>query len=245
MTEIEGGIRLQKLLARAGVASRRGSEQLMADGRVEVDGEVVTTMGARVHPESAVVRVDGKRLPPPGDHVHVVLHKPVGMVTTMSDPQGRPTVGDAVKDAGTGLFHVGRLDTDTSGLLLLTNHGELGHRLSHPSFEITKTYVALVDGEVTPETVRRVSDGVELEDGLVPVDRFRVKAQHGAQTLVEIDLHVGRNRVVRRLLEEVGHPVLELSRTAFGPLRMRGLPPGRTRALDNDELGVLLDAVDL
>ncbi|MFY0405993.1 pseudouridine synthase [Solicola sp. PLA-1-18] len=245
MTEIEGGIRLQKLLARAGVASRRGSEQLMADGRVEVDGEIVTTMGARVHPETAVVRVDGKRLPPPGDHVHVVLHKPVGVVTTMSDPQGRPTVGDAVKDAGTGMFHVGRLDTDTSGLLLLTNHGDLGHRLAHPSYEVTKRYVALVDGEVLPETVRRVSAGIELDDGFVPVDRFRVKAQHGSQTLVELDLHVGRNRVVRRVLDAVGHPVLELTRTQFGPVKLGQLKPGQTRELRADELGALLDSVQL
>lgn len=238
------GIRLQKVLAQAGVGSRRACEELMAHGRVEVDGEVVTQMGLRVDPLTALVRVDGRRIPPPSDHVHLLLNKPRGVVSSMADEQGRRDLTEFVADRPERLFHVGRLDTDTSGLILLTNDGDLAHRLAHPSFELTKTYVALVDGTVADSLGRTLREGVTLEDGLASVDRFVVKDRSRGRSLVELDLHMGRNRIVRRLLAEVGHPVRELTRTAFGPLRIGGLGVGRLRDLTRDELGELIDTVD-
>lgn len=238
-------IRLHKFLAQSGVASRRKCEQLMLDGRVEVDGEVVTQMGARVDPRAAVIHVDGRRLPPPSDHVYLVLNKPRGVVSTMEDPEGRRCLADLVTERPERLFHVGRLDTDTDGLILLTNDGEFAHRMAHPSFEITKTYMALVAGAVKPGLGRVLKAGIELEDGAVKVDRFTLKQTHGAKSLVELDLHGGRNRIVRRLLEEVGHPVERLTRTAFGSVRLRQLPSGDLRELTPDELGELLDSVKL
>lgn len=237
------GIRLQKVIAQAGIGSRRACERLMEEGRVEVDGEVVTQMGARVDPLRQVVRVDGRRLPPPSDHAYVVVNKPRGIVTSMADERGRPDLRTLFGDRHERLFHVGRLDTDTSGLLLMTNDGDLAHRLAHPSFEITKTYVALVDGAVSDAVGVRLRAGVELDDGRAVVDRFRVRDVSQGRSMVELDIHMGRNRIVRRLLEEVGHPVRELTRTAFGPLRLGGLGSGRSRDLTRDELGALLDSV--
>ncbi len=237
------GIRLQKVLAQAGIGSRRACERLMEEGRVEVDGEVVTQMGARVDPSRSVVRVDGRRLPPPSDHAYVLVNKPRGIVTSMADERDRPDLRTLIGDRPERLFHVGRLDTDTSGLLLMTNDGELAHRLAHPSFEITKTYVALVDGAVSDAVGVRLRAGVELEDGRAVVDRFRVRDVSQGRSMVELDIHMGRNRIVRRLLDEVGHPVRELTRTAFGPLRLGGLGSGRSRDLTRDELGALLDSV--
>ena len=237
------GIRLQKVLAQAGIGSRRRCEELMATGRVEVNGEVVTQMGVRVDPLVDVVRVDGSRVPPPSDHAYLVLNKPRGVVSTMADEQGRRDLTEYVADRPERLFHVGRLDTDTSGLLLLTNDGDLAHRLAHPSFECSKTYVALVEGPVDAAVGRRLREGVGLDDGPAAVDRFVVKDTSRGRSLVELDLHIGRNRIVRRLLAEVGHPVLELTRTAFGPVRLGGLPVGRLRALSREELGALFDTV--
>ncbi len=237
------GIRLQKVLAAAGVASRRRCEELMADGHVEVNGEIVTQMGARVDPATDVIRVDGVRLPPPSDHAYLVLNKPRGVVSTMADENGRPDLSGLLADRADRLFHVGRLDTDTSGLLVLTNDGDLAHRLAHPSFEITKTYVALVEGSVPDRLGRVLAAGVDLDDGPAVVDRFVVKDRGQARSLVELDIHMGRNRIVRRLLDAVGHPVVELTRTAFGPLRLGGLQVGRLRDLSRDELGALFDSV--
>ncbi|MEH3034746.1 MAG: pseudouridine synthase [Aeromicrobium erythreum] len=237
------GIRLQKVLAQAGVASRRRCEELMASGRVEVNGEVVTQMGARVDPVADVIRVDGKRLPPASGHVYLVLNKPRGVVSTMADEQGRPDLAQYVASRPERLFHVGRLDTDTSGLLVLTNDGDLAHRLAHPSFEITKTYVALVDGEVSDKVGRTLRSGVELDDGPAAVDRFVVKDRSRGRSLVELDVHIGRNRIVRRLLAHVGHPVRELTRTAFGPLHLGGLSVGELRELSRDDTGALFDSV--
>ncbi len=236
-------IRLQKVLAAAGIASRRRCEELIADGRVEVDGEILTRMGAQVDPMTAVIRVDGVRIPPPNDHAYVILNKPTGIVSTMADENGRPDLSGLLRDRTDRLFHVGRLDTDTSGLLVLTNDGELAHQLAHPSFEITKTYVALVDGAVSDRVGAALREGVELDDGAARVDRFVVKDRGRGQSVVELDIHMGRNRIVRRMLAEVGHPVIELTRTAFGPLRLGGLPVGRLRDLGRDELGALLDSV--
>ncbi len=237
------GVRLQKVLAQAGVGSRRRCEELMATGRVEVNGEVVEQMGVRVDPLVDVVRVDGRRIPPPSDHVYLVLNKPRGVVSTMADEQGRRDLTEFTAERPERLFHVGRLDTDTSGLLVLTNDGDLAHRLAHPSFEITKTYVALVEGSVGDAVGRRLRAGVELEDGPASVDRFVVKDRGRGRSLVELDLHMGRNRIVRRMLADVGHPVVELTRTAFGPVRIGSLAVGRTRELTREELGDLFDTV--
>ena len=243
--EGSGQVRLQKLLAQSGVASRRKCEELMLEGQVEVDGEVVTRLGTKVDPRTAVIRVQGNRLPPVSAHVYLALNKPRGVVSTMSDPEGRPTLSDYVADRPERLFHVGRLDTDTEGLILLTNDGDFAHRLAHPSYEVDKTYVAEVAGEVTRGTLRRLRGGVTLEDGPVTVDSCRVVSTEGDRSIVELVIHEGRNRIVRRLMEEVGHPVRRLTRTAIGPVRLRGLRPGQVRGLDRDELGVLLDAVRL
>ena len=218
----EGMIRLQKLLAQSGVASRRKCEELMLEGHVEVDGEVVTRLGTKVDPRTAVIRVDGKRLPPMSPHVYLVLNKPRGVVSTMSDPEGRRTLSDFVADRPERLFHVGRLDTDTEGLILLTNDGDFAHKVAHPSFELDKTYVAEVPGPVDRATVRAVLDGVTLEDGPVEVSSFKVVSQHRDRAIVELVIHEGRNRIVRRLLEQVGHPVRRLTR-----LKADGSTPSR------------------
>ena len=238
-------VRLHKLLAQRGVASRRRCEELMLAGRVTVDGEVVTRLGTTVDPRGAVIRVDGQRLPPQTDHVYVALNKPLGVVSTMSDPQGRPTLAELVADRPERLFHVGRLDTDTDGLILLTNHGDLAHRLAHPSYAVDKAYVAQVTGVVRPATQRRLLDGIELDDGPAAADRLQVRDSHGGRTLIELTIHEGRNRIVRRMLDEVGHPVQRLTRIGFGSVRLGSLRPGESRELTDDELGALLDSVDL
>jgi len=244
-TDDEGLIRLQKLLAQSGVASRRKCEELMLAGLVEVDGEVVTRLGTKVDPTTAVIRVDGKRLPPVSAHVYLVLNKPRGVVSTMSDPEGRPTLSDFVGDRPERLFHVGRLDTDTEGLILLTNDGDFAQRVAHPSYELDKTYVAEVDGVVAKATVKRLLAGVTLEDGPVEVSAAKVVSTSADRSIVEVVIHEGRNRIVRRLLDEVGHPVRKLTRTAIGPVLLRGLRRGDLRELTLDELGVLLDAARL
>ncbi len=244
-TDDEGLIRLQKLLAQSGVASRRKCEELMLAGLVEVDGDVVTRLGTKVDPRTAVVRVEGRRLPPVSAHVYLVLNKPRGVVSTMSDPQGRPTLSDFVEDRPERLFHVGRLDTDTDGLILLTNDGDFAHRMAHPSFEVEKTYVAEVEGVVTPATLRLLRGGVTLDDGPVEVSAAKVRTSQGGRSIVELVIHEGRNRIVRRLLDSVGHPVLRLSRTRIGPVRLAGLRSGSLRELDERELGTLLDAAGL
>ena len=245
----DGQVRLQKLLAQSGVASRRKCEELMLGGLVEVDGEVVTRLGTKVDPRTAVIRVDGKRLPPASAHVYLVLNKPRGVVSTMSDPEGRRTLQDLVAERPERLFHVGRLDTDTSGLILLTNDGDFAHRMAHPSYEVDKTYVAEVDGDVSRATVQRLLDGVTLDDGPVTVSRAKVlsRGEGGAQgrSIVELVIHEGRNRIVRRLLEEVGHPVRRLTRSQLGPVRLGNLAPGTVRELTIDELGSLLDSAGM
>ncbi|WBQ07357.1 pseudouridine synthase [Kribbella sp. CA-293567] len=245
VAEEEGGIRLQKALAQAGVASRRTAEEMIGQGRVEVDGQVITEFGTRVDPAVSVIRVDGERIPPVTAHVYIVLNKPRGVVTTMADPQGRPCVADYVQDRSERLFHIGRLDTDTEGLLLLTNHGEFAHRLAHPSYEVSKTYVAEVEGNVKTGTLRRLTDGVNLEDGPAQADTVREMSSIKGRTLVQITLHEGRNRIVRRMFDAIGHPVKRLTRTAIGPVRRGNLHTGELRELDSKELGQLLDIVGL
>lgn len=237
-------IRLQKVLAQAGLGSRRRCDDMIAHGRVEVNGEIIDVMGARVDASTDVIRVDGKRIPPPSDHAYVILNKPTGIVSTMADENGRPDLSGLLADRTDRLFHVGRLDTDTSGLLVLTNDGDLAHQLAHPSFEIAKTYVALVEGAVSDRVGAQLRQGIDLEDGSAQVDRFVVKDRGRGQSMVELDIHMGRNRIVRRMLAEVGHPVVELTRTAFGPLHIGALPSGRLRDLTRDELGALFDSVN-
>jgi len=244
-TDDDGLIRLQKLLAQSGVASRRKCEELMLEGHVEVDGEVVTRLGTKVDPRTAVIRVDGKRLPPVSEQVYLVLNKPRGVVSTMSDPEGRRNLGDLVADRPERLFHVGRLDTDTSGLILLTNDGDFAQRMAHPSYEVDKTYVAEVGGEVQRRTVKQLLDGVVLDDGPVTVSQVRVVQATAAKSIVELVIHEGRNRIVRRLLDHVGHPVRRLTRTAIGPVRLGRLAVGGLRELSPAELGELLDAARL
>jgi 23S rRNA pseudouridine2605 synthase len=238
-------VRLQKVLAASGIASRRKCETLMSEGRVEVDGEVVTQLGAKVDPEVVVIRVDGKRLPVAESKVYLVANKPRGVVSSMADEEDRRDLRSLLEGRTERLFHVGRLDTDTDGLIVLTNDGEFAHRLAHPSFELPKTYVAQVEGVVKPRVRRQLLEGVTLEDGPVAVDAFRVVSTESGKSLVELVIHEGRNQIVRRLLAEVGHPVLRLSRTAIGPIRLGDLRSGHVRELDTTELGSLLDAVGL
>lgn len=247
MTEVEG-IRLQKVLSQAGIASRRVAERMIRDGRVEVDGAVVTEMGTRVDPLVSVIKVDGARITLDDTLVHLAINKPLGMQSTMSDDRGRPCVGDLVEHRVRGnkkLFHVGRLDADTEGLLLLTNDGELAHRLMHPSFEVPKTYLATVDGAVPRGLGRKLRDGIELDDGPVHVDDFAVVDAVPGKSLLRVTLHEGRKRIVRRLLAEVGYPVQALVRTDIGAVSLRDQRPGSIRVLTQKEIGELYKAVGL
>lgn len=242
------GERLQKVLAKAGVASRRAAEEMIEQGRVEVDGIIVREQGLRIDPENAVVRVDGTRVVVRGELVHLALNKPKGWQSTMSDDLGRPCVGDIVAErvsAGQRLFHVGRLDADTEGLLLLTNDGDLAHRLMHPSYEVSKTYLATVQGEVHRPIGKILREGVELDDGPASVDRFQVLEVDAGRSLVKVVLHEGRKHIVRRLLDAVGHPVIRLVRTHIGPVVLNDQRPGTLRVLGRDEIGKLYEAVSL
>ncbi len=239
------GIRLQKVLAAAGLGSRRACEALIAQGRVEVDGRIVREQGVRVDPQTAVVRVDGQRVPTAADTTVVAVNKPRGMLSTMSDDRGRPCLGDLVADRTERLFHVGRLDADTEGLILLTNDGELANRLAHPSFGVAKTYLATLAGPLPRTVGRELLAGVELEDGLARADSFRVVQSLPGQVLVEVVLHEGRNHIVRRMLDAVGHPVLGLVRTRVGPIVLGQQRPGTVRVLSGAEARALYTEVGL
>jgi 23S rRNA pseudouridine2605 synthase len=242
------GVRLQKVLSQAGIASRRAAELMITAGRVEVDGHVVTELGTRVDPHLSVVRVDGARVMLDDTLVHLALNKPRGMHSTMSDDLGRPCIGDLIEHRVRGnkkLIHVGRLDADTEGLILLTNDGELAHRLMHPSYEVPKSYVAMVNGTVPRGLGKILRAGVELEDGPVAVDDFAVVDSVPGKTMVRVTLHGGRKRVVRRLLAEVGHPVESLVRTEIGAVSLGNQRPGSIRPLRRDEIGALYKAVGL
>src|SRR6201994_251712 len=247
MTEAQG-IRLQKVLSQAGIASRRAAEKLILDGRVEVDGQVVTELGTRVDPDASLIRVDGARIAVDDSQVYFALNKPLGMLSTMSDDRGRPCIGDLVERRVRGnkkLFHVGRLDADTEGLILLTNDGELAHRLMHPSYEISKTYVATVNGAVPRGLGKKLREGIELEDGPIAVDDFAVVDAVPGKTMVRVTLHEGRKRIVRRMLKAVGFPVQALVRTDIGAVTLGDQRPGSIRALRRNEIGELYKAVGL
>jgi 23S rRNA pseudouridine2605 synthase len=239
------GIRLQKVLAQAGIGSRRACEELIAAGRVMVDDQVVRELGVRVDPDRAVVHVDGMRIQLDESKVYLAMNKPVGVVSTMDDEKGRPALSDYVGQRKERLFHVGRLDIDTEGLLLLTNDGELAHRLQHPSYGVQKVYLAEIRGPVARDVGKRLRSGIELEEGLVSVDSFRIVDSQPGKALVEIVLHEGKHHVVRRLLEAVGHPVLQLVRTDVGPIRLGELRSGKVRTLSQEEVGRLYGVVGL
>jgi len=245
LTDVPGGVRLQKVLAAAGIGSRRHCEELIGEGRVEVDGEIVRRYGARVDPDHQIIKVDGRRIPSRQDLVYLAFNKPAGVLTTMSDDRGRPTISDFLGDRAERLYHVGRLDFDTEGLMLLTNDGDLAHRLAHPRYGVAKTYLADVAGPPPRDLGRRLVTGIELEDGVASADKFRVIDQAGSRALVEITLHEGRKHIVRRLLAEAGHPVSRLVRTQVGPVTLGSLRPGSTRALTTREIGELYAAVGL
>ncbi len=232
-TDAVGSEKLQKVLARVGVGSRRVCEDLIAEGRVVVNG-APAHLGQRVDAENDLIELDGAPIPSRPGLVHYLLNKPAGVVTTASDPHGRPTVVDLVP-TDPRVYPVGRLDTDTEGLLLLTNDGELTQRLTHPSFGIEKEYLAVVEGTPTAAEVRRLREGVELDDGMTAPAKVAVVEPN----VIRLTIHEGRNRQVRRMCEAVGHPVLRLVRTRIGPLAERSLAPGEWRALTFNEVRAL------
>lgn len=242
----QDGIRLQKVMASAGVASRRVCEEMIAEGRVEVDGQVVTELGVRVDPKNAVIHVDGLRIQLDENMVYMVFNKPKGVVSTMEDPDGRPCISDFVRNShGERLFHVGRLDVSTEGLLLLTNDGELANRLTHPSYEVPKTYLVQVRGPFPQGIGAELKSGVELEDGIASVDSFKLVDSTPGHVLIEVVLHSGKNRIVRRLFDAVGFPVLRLVRVKVGPIGLGDQRQGSIRNLGKQEVGHLLASVGL
>lgn len=239
------GVRLQKLLAAAGVGSRRQCETLISAGRVQVDGVTVTELGVRIDPTRQVVHVDGDRIQLDESRVYLAFNKPAGVVTSMNDELGRADIADFLRGRSERLFHVGRLDADTEGLLLLTNDGELAHRLQHPKYGVLKTYLAQVPGPLARDLGKRLRAGIELDDGPVAVDSFRVVDSQPGKALVEVVLHEGRKHIVRRMLAEVGHPVISLVRTQVGPIRLADTKPGKWRALSSAEVSALYAAAGL
>ncbi|WP_329458538.1 pseudouridine synthase [Streptomyces sp. NBC_01497] len=238
------GERLQKILARAGMGSRRACEELIEQARVEVNGEIVLEQGMRVDPDHDEIKVDGLTVATQS-HLFFALNKPAGVVSTMEDPDGRQCLGHYVNNRETRLFHVGRLDTETEGIILLTNHGELAHRLTHPRYGVKKTYLAAIQGPLPRDLGKRLKDGIELEDGYARADHFRVVENTGKNYLVEVTLHEGRKHIVRRMLSEAGFPVDRLVRTGFGPIPLGDQKSGWLRRLTNTEVGMLMQEVDL
>ncbi|MET8857987.1 MULTISPECIES: pseudouridine synthase [unclassified Streptomyces] len=240
----EEGERLQKVLARAGYGSRRACEELVDQARVEVNGEIVLEQGLRVDPEKDEIKVDGLTVATQS-YQFFSLNKPAGVVSTMEDNEGRQCLGDYVTNRETRLFHVGRLDTETEGVILLTNHGELAHRLTHPKYGVKKVYLAHIVGPIPRDLGKRLKDGIQLEDGYAKADHFRVVEQTGKNYLVEVTLHEGRKHIVRRMLAEAGFPVDKLVRVSFGPITLGDQKSGWLRRLSNTEVGMLMAEVGL
>ena len=241
MSENNEGVRLQKVLANAGVASRRASEELIVSGAVKVNGKVVKELGTRINPESDKVSVRGTPIQLDASRVYLALNKPVGVISSMSDEFGRPDLSQyALRDDR--VYNVGRLDADTSGLIILTNDGELANMLAHPKYGVTKTYLAKVEGKITPQDVHKLIAGIELEDGFMKADKAVLVDSKIGESLVEIVIHSGKNRVVRRMFDAIGFPVIELVRRQFGPIQLGPLKPGQTRLLSKVEVGALLKA---
>lgn len=233
--------RIQKVLARAGVASRRAVERLIVDGRITVNGVPITRLGSQIDPARDRVEVDGQRIRIKRDRAALVLavHKPAGMLTTLEDPQGRPTVGDLITGSNRRVFPVGRLDWDAEGLVLMTDDGDLANRLAHPRFHVARTYRARVKGEVTAAELRRLLEGVRLADGIARASRARIVSRGVSNTWIELTIHQGRNHLVKRMAEEIGHPVLRLRRTRHGAVDLGQLPVGRYRRLEAAEIAAL------
>lgn len=248
--DAERSVRLQRVLAAAGCGSRRKCEVMIAAGRVQVDGVVVDRLGTRIDPNTAVVHVDGSRLVVSPVHAVIAMNKPVGYLTAMRDDRGRRCVGDLVRDSAATadvsgvLFHVGRLDADTEGLLLLTNDGELAHRLTHPSFGVTKTYVAAVSPLFTPAALRKLTRGPVIEGRPLAITGAKIVSEHGERSVVSLQIHEGRNRIVRRAFRELGYEVDRLVRTKFGPIDLGAMKPGELRRLELSQLDALYAAVE-
>ncbi|MEU0354033.1 pseudouridine synthase [Streptomyces cyaneofuscatus] len=240
----EEGERLQKVLARAGMGSRRACEELIEQARVEVNGEIVVEQGMRVDVHKDEIKVDGLTVAAQS-YLFFALNKPAGVVSSMEDPDGRQCLGDYVTNRETRLFHVGRLDTETEGIIMLTNHGELAHRLTHPKYGVKKTYLAAIQGPLPRDLGKRLKDGIQLEDGYARADHFRVVENTGKNYLVEVTLHEGRKHIVRRMLAEAGFPVERLVRTSFGPIPLGDQKSGWLRRLTNTEVGMLMREVGL
>ena len=238
--EQEGQVRLQKFLARAGVASRRASEKIIEAGRISVNGQVVTELGTKVDPEADEVRLDGAPVRKAAEAVTLMLNKPAGYLTSMKDPQGRPCVAQLVPlDEFPALYPLGRLDYDTTGLLLFSTDGELGNAVLHPSHHVDKTYRALVKGKPSEAALDRLRSGVVLDDGPTQPAEVRLAGRKGKNAYVEIIIHEGRKRQVKRMCEAIGHPVLQLHRASFGPLELGDLPEGKYRVLSEQEVAAL------
>ncbi|MET8709351.1 pseudouridine synthase [Streptomyces californicus] len=240
----EEGERLQKVLARAGMGSRRACEELIDQARVEVNGQIVVEQGMRVDVHKDEIKVDGLTVAAQS-YLFFALNKPAGVVSSMEDPDGRQCLGDYVTNRETRLFHVGRLDTETEGIIMLTNHGELAHRLTHPKYGVKKTYLAAIQGPLPRDLGKRLKDGIQLEDGYARADHFRVVENTGKNYLVEVTLHEGRKHIVRRMLAEAGFPVERLVRTSFGPIPLGDQKSGWLRRLTNTEVGMLMREVGL
>lgn len=237
------GERIAKFLSGAGVASRRAAEKLVAQGRVSMNGVTITEPATKVLPDVDVVRVDGVIVKPRSETVYLVMNKPVGVMTTLDDPQGRPTVAQYVPKGLPRVFPVGRLDYTTSGLLLLTNDGELAHRLMHPRHQVPKVYRAVVEGVPDADDLRRLREGIELDDGLTaPADALLVQERERTAE-IELTLREGKKRQVRRMLSAIGHPVVALTRIGYGPIRLEDLPPGGVRVLSASEVAALRSSV--
>lgn len=241
----EGLVRLQKVLAQAGIGSRRACEALIDQGRVEVDGKRIREQGVRIDPQKSVVRVDGERVPTAAGITVIAFNKPKGVITTLADDQGRPCVGDWLAGRTDRLFHVGRLDVETEGLLILTNDGELANRIGHPSHGIEKTYLATVRGQVPNSAIRELREGVELEDGPARCVNARIVQKLPDRTMIELVIHEGRNRIVRRMMDAVGYPVTDLVRTRIGPIHLGNQRPGVLRTITGSELRGLYTEVGL
>jgi 23S rRNA pseudouridine2605 synthase len=235
--------RLQKVLAAAGIGSRRACEDLIGRGRVTVDGKRAT-LGDKVDAETAVIHVDGQRVVTDTRLVYLAINKPRGVVSTMADDLGREAIADYIGDLGVRVYHVGRLDADTEGLMLLTNDGTLAHKLTHPSYEVPKTYMVELQGPLPRAVGRALQSGVELDDGMARVDSFKLVQAVDKFALVEVVLHEGRNRIVRRMFDALGFPVQRLVRTSIGPIKLGDLRVGRHRRLNPGEIAALFKLVE-
>jgi 23S rRNA pseudouridine2605 synthase len=229
-------VRLHKILADAGVASRRKGEELILAGKVSVNNEVIRELGVMADPAYDQIRVDGKPLPHPSPKVYYLLYKPRGVITTLNDPEGRPTIKDLIPRVKAKIFPVGRLDYDAEGLLLLTNDGEMAMRLAHPRYRVPRTYMVKVKGVLTTEEMTRLEKGVMLADGMSPSIKVKPMGRLQKNSLLRVTMHEGRNRVIKRTFEAIRHPVLRLKRIGFASLTLEGLRPGEYRPLSSEEI---------